>query len=60
MGRQITINLDASTVAALEPYPARRIEEIVEQYVANQKPQNVEDRLLLGPRNRSETPPALG
>ena len=46
MGRQITINLDASTVAALEPYPARRIEEIVEQYVANQKPQNVEDRLL--------------
>jgi hypothetical protein len=40
--RQITINLDASTVAALEPYPESR--EIVEQYVANQKPQNVEDR----------------
>jgi hypothetical protein len=33
--KQLTINLNASTVATLA---ARKIEQIVEQYIANQKP----------------------
>jgi hypothetical protein len=36
--KQLTINLNAHTVAALEPHAARKVEQIVEQYVANLKP----------------------